>query len=116
MLHNLLVWAVLATAPAMNSLLVDANPSPCLKVRVQTWEGDKRLSEVFLAPDGNHVVRPGETFPSFQKGHSYRLMASCFTAKGTQQSAGLDFKADGRTVIVAFTSNGFLFRRGGVAY
>lgn len=99
-------------------LAVNDAPSPCLSVRVKVYEGGRARGEAAVFPDGR--VTPlgakGAAAPIFKKGQSYNLQATCVSTVGAFQNSELNFKAEGRTVMVAFTKTGFQFRRGGVAY
>lgn len=96
--------------------VIDA-PSPCITVQVQVFESDVLKTMVALTPTGQ--VKPlgkATPIPRFIKGKTYRLQAACVSTKGVFQNTGLNFKADGRTVMVVFTKTGFLVKRGGLAY
>ena len=115
---GLTVGAAAAATLRLDGLLavIDA-PSPCLSVRVKVFENTRSRGEVAVFPDGKVTPIGGKgAAPSFQKGRSYNLQATCVSTSGVFQNSELNFRAEGRTVMVVFTRNGFQFKRGGLAY
>lgn len=107
-----------AAAVKLDGLLavIDA-ASPCITVQVQVFETGILKTFVALTPTGQ--VKPlGKLtpVPRFVKGKDYRLEAVCMSTTGIFQNTGLNFKADGRTVMIVFTKVGFVIKRGGLAY
>ncbi|MFC4452811.1 hypothetical protein [Deinococcus sonorensis] len=111
----LMVGVAQAGSMSMDTLLVSGAPSPCLAVKVMISQGGKSLSELYLTPDGKSKIQKGAEV-HFKKGTSYRLQATCVSASTFSQNSGLNFTADGRTIQVQFSDNGFAIKRGGVAY
>lgn len=108
-----------ASTYKMDGLLaINDAPSPCLGVRVKVFENSKLKTEVTVTPDGQvkPVSRTATLIPQFVKGTTYGLEGSCVSTSNTYQNSQLNFKAEGRTVMVVFTKTGFLFKRGGLAY
>ncbi|GBF05702.1 hypothetical protein DAERI_050211 [Deinococcus aerius] len=98
-------------------LAVYDSPSPCLSVAVRVYEGSQLKSQVAVLPTGKvSPVGKSAPLPRFEKGRTYNLQATCLGKDKTFQNSELTFKADGHTVMVAFTKAGFQFRRGGLAY
>lgn len=93
-------------------------PSPCVSVRVKIMEEGQPRAEVAVMPSGKINLMNGSSasLPSFVKGKTYKLQATCISTARVFQNTELNFKADGRTVMVVFTKSGFQFRRGSVAY
>jgi|UPI00058E7D28 hypothetical protein len=109
----------LASTYRMDGLLaINDAPSPCLGVRVKVFENSKLKMEVTVTPDGKvkPVGRTAASVPQFAKGTTYGLEGTCVSTSNIYQNSQLNFKAEGRTVMVVFTKTGFLFKRGGLAY
>ncbi|MEF2276965.1 hypothetical protein V3W47_01560 [Deinococcus sp. YIM 134068] len=108
-----------ASSFALDGLLaINDAPSPCRGVRVQVFEGGRLSTEAVVLPSGEvkATSKGNKTLPRFVKGRAYNLHATCVSESGTFQNSELNFKAEGRTVMVVFTKTGFQFKRGGVAY
>jgi hypothetical protein len=104
-----------ATEVKLDTLMVGGAPSPCLAIHANILQGGKSLSQLNLGPTGIIKVQKGETV-HFEKGKSYLIQATCISGTTFIQNTGLNFQADGRTIIIQFTDQGFQIKRGGVAY
>jgi len=109
------VFPASAEEQVLDTLIVAGGPSPCLAVRVNILQSGKSLSQLNLRPNGTLSIQKGAAV-HFQKGSTYRLQASCISGGSFNLNTGLDFTANGRTVIVQFAQNGFQIKRGGLAY
>lgn len=98
-------------------LAINDAPSPCRGVRVRVFEEGRLSTEVTVLPSGKvNPVGSRSKAPRFRKGRAYNLQATCVSESGTFQNSELNFRAEGRTVMVVFTKTGFQFKRGGLAY
>lgn len=110
-----LITPALGTEVKLDTLLVGGAPSPCLAIHVNILQDGKSLSQLNLGPTGVMKVQKGETV-HFQKGETYLIQATCISGSTFTQATGLNFTADGRTIIIQFADTGFQIKRGGVAY
>jgi hypothetical protein len=109
------VAPALASEVRLDTLMVGGATSPCLAIHVNILQAGKSLSQLNLGPTGIIKVQKGETV-HFEKGKKNLIQANCISGSTFSQNTGLNFQADGRTIIVQFSDQGFQIRRGGVAY